>query len=80
MPFGREKIVDNLLSFIRPTPFHRSSVDIIQIIDQSIFILNQQIKKRKIRIIKEVPDWPLMFIYRWKPDSSSSHQSDSKFD
>jgi signal transduction histidine kinase len=55
------KIIDNLLSYTRPTPFSRTSVDLAQVIDESRFIVNQQLKQKQIYIQEEVQDSPLLF-------------------
>jgi PAS domain S-box-containing protein len=56
------KIIDNLLSFTRPTPFSRTAVDLLQLIDQSLFILKQHLKEKRIRIKEEVPNSPLTLL------------------
>ncbi|MEA3348758.1 MAG: ATP-binding protein [Pseudomonadota bacterium] len=48
------KLVGNLLHFSRPKPSAKESCDLVDIINQSLKILNSEIHKKNIRIINKV--------------------------
>ena len=54
------RIIDNLLSFTRPTPFKRAPTDLSRVIDESLFMLKQHLKKKKVEIQQDISDPPLI--------------------
>ena len=54
-------IIDNLLSFTRPTPFKRAPVDLSRVVDESLFMLKQHLKSKEIEIKQDISDSPLTF-------------------
>jgi signal transduction histidine kinase len=50
------KIIEDLMSFTRPSPLNKTLIDMPQLIDESLFFLKHRIKKKKIRIEKRYDD------------------------
>jgi PAS domain S-box-containing protein len=55
------RIVNNLLSYTRPTPFNPVSLDLAALIDECLFSLKQPLKKQGIQVKKELTDSSLVF-------------------
>ncbi|MBW1945954.1 MAG: transporter substrate-binding domain-containing protein, partial [Deltaproteobacteria bacterium] len=53
-------IIENLLSFTRPTPFRRAPMDLSRVVDESLFMLKQHLKSKEIKIKQEILDSPLI--------------------
>ena len=53
------RIIDNLLSFTRPTPFKRAPMDLSRVIDESLFMLKQHLKRKEVEIEQKISDPPL---------------------
>lgn len=46
------KIIEDLLSFTRPSPLNKTSIDLISLIDESLLFLKHRINNKKIKIEK----------------------------
>jgi signal transduction histidine kinase len=55
------KIIEDLLSFTRPSPLDRTAIDMPQLIDESLFYLKHRIKKKNIRVDKHHDSAPAVF-------------------
>jgi signal transduction histidine kinase len=56
------KTIEDLLSFTRPHPPERVSIDLPQLIDESLSFLKQKLKQKKIKVEKSFPDDPVVIL------------------
>lgn len=56
------KIIENLLSFTRPSPFARVPIDLGQLIDESLSFLKQHFKRKEIRVERHDAEEPMTFL------------------
>jgi PAS domain S-box-containing protein len=55
------KIIEDLLSFTRPSPLDKTSIDMTQLIDESLFFLKHRLKKKSIQVNKSYDADPAVF-------------------
>ncbi len=55
------KIIEDLLTFTRPTPPEVTPIDLIQLIDSSLLFLKQRLKQKRIKIERFYPDDMILF-------------------
>jgi PAS domain S-box-containing protein len=54
------KIIEDLLTFTRPTPPKINPIDLAQLIDSSLLFLKQKLKQKNINVEKSYPPDPIM--------------------
>lgn len=55
------KIIEDLLSFTRPSPPEKVPIDIIELIEESMLFLKQKIRQKGIKLKKEFPGESVVF-------------------
>ncbi|MBW2146039.1 MAG: transporter substrate-binding domain-containing protein [Deltaproteobacteria bacterium] len=55
------KFIDDLLSFTRPAAPSKASINLIELIEESLSLLKQQLKQKRIRVEKQFPEKPVIF-------------------
>ena len=53
------KFIDDLLTFTRPTPPTKNRIDLVALVDESLALCKQQLRKKQILVEKEFPAEPL---------------------
>jgi PAS domain S-box-containing protein len=55
------KFIDDLLTFTRPTPPTKNRIDLVLLVEESLMLCKQQLRKKHIVVEKEFTEAPLFF-------------------